>query len=138
MRVLILSLLFLLSCSGIQTSPTCEIEQFGVIKFTNITDDFKQVYVYRVVHDGDSYKRVGKPHQRLIEPMTEGSLRVHPGMVLIIVDKIEGKRWGKIFAIELCKVVRIKMNAAVCFRDLEPLIKSRRSIKGGSCLELFL
>lgn len=130
MRLLIVSLsLSFLSCSSLQTKTSCELEQFGVIKFTNNTDEFKQVYVFRVVYAEGEYRRVGDPFQRLIEPLTEGRLRVHPGMVLVIVDRIKGKRWGKVIQIKLCQVVRIKTTAPVVFKKLE--IRPRHSIEGG-------
>jgi len=120
-----LLVLFSLGCHKLPTQPACEEEQYGIIKFVNLTDEFKQVYVFRVIHDGDSYKRVGEPYQRLIEPMVEGRLHVHPGMVLVIVDRINGKRWGKILTLGPCEVVVVQTKAPVVLKDLE--IKPRRS-----------
>lgn len=118
----------LFSCSGIQTDPTCKVEQYALVVFDNQTDDYKTVAVFRLIHDGERYKAVGRPIARTLPPMVEARLRVHPGMVLICVDTINGKRWMQAYTVEMCTVTRIQMNNPVVLRDIDE-IKSRRSLK---------
>jgi hypothetical protein len=73
-----------LACGGIQTKPTCKELQFGRIVFRNNTDEYKQIFISRVAHDGERYKTVGKPIERMFEPLVEASIRITPGMVLVI------------------------------------------------------
>jgi hypothetical protein len=116
--------LALTSCAGIQTEPTCKVEQFGLIAFHNQTDEYKEVGIFRVVHDGTRYKTVGPPVGRTVPPMVEATIRISPGMVLVVIDTINGERWMKVFLIHLCGKNRIDMSNPVVFKDFE--IKSRR------------
>jgi hypothetical protein len=114
-----------MSCGGIQTQPTCKVEQFGNIVITNRSDEYKQIYYARVIHDGDNYKRIGEYHQRELPPMTEGRLRVHPGMWLVIIDYVEGHRKAFVVTVSLCGTVPFRINDPVAqTHDFE--IQNRR------------
>lgn len=125
MKQLLIIALVLTSCGGIQTDPTCKVEQFGIITIRNNTDEWKDVYFYRVIHDGERYKRVGDPEHRHLEPLTEVSHRIHPGIVLVVINFVQGKTWMETFHVKLCNTAKISMKNPVLLRDIE--IKSRRS-----------
>ncbi len=122
----LLPLIFLAACGGIQTQPTCQVEQYGIITFLNNTDEWKDVYFYRVVFDGEKYKRVGKFQYRRLEPLTVARQRIHPGMVAVQINFIRGKVWlSDVLTIRICDNNIITMKNQVIFKDLK--IKSRRA-----------
>lgn len=127
-RCLVVLFLGATGCGGIQTDPTCKLEEYGIIDVRNNTDEYKTVAAFRVIHDGERYKTVGKPFARLIEPMTSGRLRIHPGMVLIRIDTVQGMPWLKVFQVGICTVTTISLKNAVALRDI-PDIQSRRALK---------
>jgi hypothetical protein len=121
-------LFFLTSCAGIQTRPTCQEEQFGIVDVHNFSDEYKFISIFRMIHNGERYKTVGEPYQRAIEPMTRGRIRISPGLILITVDKIEGERWMQAYQLATCATITLDIKNQVVFRDL-PKINSRRGFK---------
>jgi hypothetical protein len=115
----------LMSCGGIQTQPTCQLEQYGLIEFQNRSDEYKSIYTSRVIHDGDNYKRVGDWKQRELPPMSAGTIRVHPGMWLVRVEYVDGYPWMKVLTISMCKKTTINISSPVA-KAFDFEIKNRR------------
>lgn len=126
MKKLILLTSLLLSCAGIQTDPTCKVEQFGRVLVRNNTDEYKTVSLWRVIFDDvdNRYKTVGKPASRMFEPMVSGSIRVSPGIILIHVSPHKGSYWMETYQIRVCGTVKIALKNKVVLKDFS--IKSRR------------